>query len=206
MGTWLKANGGPPALVIVGVGLIFGWAPLGIAVTIVGAGMWLYAHESTGERLPTVSFERGDGWTIRLRPPARLGKKGLRDETAALVDDIRKLQIAWGRSNPADFAAAKLAAEAASALGADVLSTRSTYDQVVLDRLTGERRVASVASLRGRIAGVAASLAQRGLMDPAEADALAGRFLPSPDAASVRLAAVRELPTADRLEQLISQL
>jgi hypothetical protein len=42
---WLKANGGPPAIVIIGVGLYFGWHILGIAVVVIGAAMWLYSWQ-----------------------------------------------------------------------------------------------------------------------------------------------------------------
>jgi hypothetical protein len=45
---WLKANGGPPALIIVGIGLLFGFWPLGAALIVLGALMWL----NTSPRVP----------------------------------------------------------------------------------------------------------------------------------------------------------
>jgi hypothetical protein len=39
---WLKANGGPPALVVVGTGLVFAFWPVGVAFMVAGMGTWLY--------------------------------------------------------------------------------------------------------------------------------------------------------------------
>src|ERR1700737_2768213 len=53
---WLKANGGPPALVVVGIGLLFAFWPVGVAFVVVGGSMWLYGWR----RFPiTVSRRRG---------------------------------------------------------------------------------------------------------------------------------------------------
>lgn len=42
---WLKANGGAPAVVVLGVGLVFAFPPLGIGVIAVGLLMWIYGWE-----------------------------------------------------------------------------------------------------------------------------------------------------------------
>jgi hypothetical protein len=52
---WLKANGGAPAVVVVGIALVFAFWPLGVVVIVVGSAMWLYGWE----RFPlTVSRRR----------------------------------------------------------------------------------------------------------------------------------------------------
>jgi hypothetical protein len=51
---WLKANGGFPAFVVVGVGLAFAYWPLGLALIAIGLLGWLY----TWPRFP---------WTIGRR-------------------------------------------------------------------------------------------------------------------------------------------
>jgi hypothetical protein len=43
MGEWLKQNGGPPAIVVVGAGLVFAFWPVGVALIVVGVLMYLSA-------------------------------------------------------------------------------------------------------------------------------------------------------------------
>lgn len=42
---WGKANGGPPAVVVVGIGLVFAFWPLGVAFLALGLEMWIYRWE-----------------------------------------------------------------------------------------------------------------------------------------------------------------
>jgi hypothetical protein len=52
MRIWLKANGGPPAVVLVGAGLLALYRPLGIAVIVIGALMWAYSFKPIQQRIP----------------------------------------------------------------------------------------------------------------------------------------------------------
>jgi hypothetical protein len=45
MREWLKANGGPPAVVVLGVVLLFTFWPLGVVILCVGFALWLYRWE-----------------------------------------------------------------------------------------------------------------------------------------------------------------
>ena len=58
---WLKANGGFPAVVVVGVGLAFAYGPLGAAMIVVGLLGWMYSWSrfpvTVGRRHPQGSVD-----------------------------------------------------------------------------------------------------------------------------------------------------
>jgi hypothetical protein len=55
MSEWLKQNGGPPALVIVGIPLLFAFWPVGAAFMVVGLALWAYGQE----RFPLLVVRKG---------------------------------------------------------------------------------------------------------------------------------------------------
>jgi hypothetical protein len=42
MSQWLKANGGPPAVIILGIGFLFGNVYFGVVVMAIGVLLWCY--------------------------------------------------------------------------------------------------------------------------------------------------------------------
>jgi len=61
--------------------------------------LWIGGSKPVTSRLPRPSIERGDGLVIRVRPPEHGGKRRLRQETTALVKDVR----AFLKTQPAPY-------------------------------------------------------------------------------------------------------
>jgi hypothetical protein len=76
----------------------------------------------------------------------------------------------------------------------------------MLRGLTDDRRGSRPCKSSRSRARVVLEYADWGLPPEDRAATLASSFLPSPDAANVRLAAIRELPTADVLAELAARL
>jgi hypothetical protein len=76
MREWLRANGGPPALVIVGVPLLFAFWPLGAAFIVVGFALSLYRWE----RFPV---------RIARKRPNESASVGERRELLSLAEAVR---------------------------------------------------------------------------------------------------------------------
>lgn len=79
MREWLKANGGPPGLIVVGGGLSFAFWPLGVAVVALGIAMWL----NTWDRVPLVIVSRRSA-------------KATAQSDAAIVAEAKRLMKALG--------------------------------------------------------------------------------------------------------------
>ena len=79
MRTWLKANGGPPALIIVGLGFVFLFWPLGAGFLAVGSAMWLYSWKG----YPFTISRRA---TVALPPPDTRRLELLRQAHAVLTE------------------------------------------------------------------------------------------------------------------------
>ena len=77
--------------VVLGVGFqLTGWVShdLGYACFAIAIVWICLLPNAVSQRVPSVAVEHGDGFAIRIRPPARQGKRRLKRDTTNLVRDI----------------------------------------------------------------------------------------------------------------------
>ena len=131
-------------------------------------------EDALAKRRPTVRFGRHDGYPAVWVQPAASSRE-LRRRTLQLTHEIHAAQVAWARSDQSEVASAKRMAEAARAAG-----NESAQWHDYIGALTAARRADKEAALRTRVGAIADEYARRGLLDPAEAEALTQRFVGSP--------------------------
>jgi hypothetical protein len=88
----LKRTAGPGVAFLLGVGLqLSGWTVHWLGWILIGmAVVWAtFALPAVAERLPVFSWDRGgDGVVLRIRRPARSGRRRLRRDALALAGEI----------------------------------------------------------------------------------------------------------------------
>ena len=88
MREWVKANGGPLAVVVLGIALTAQSCYVGITMAVIGAVWYVASRRPVARRLPRVKMQRRSGaWSLEVRPPASRDKalKALRERRKHLL-------------------------------------------------------------------------------------------------------------------------
>ena len=158
---WLKANGGPPAVVILGVAVLTQSVLVGVILITIGLVLWIYAWGPVSSRLPSLGFERldqGSGVSIRFLPAEGGRKRRLQEEINSLAADMfaalksrpmgYEIQEHMEASRKMDAAADEAEKSAIWAEYDATMTARSAAEQAELQERFGARMINVVLELK----------------------------------------------------------
>jgi hypothetical protein len=94
MGTWLKANGGPPAIVVVGLGLIGLQPVVGATIAVIGAIWFALTLKPVQRRIPFTVVRKN------TLVEQRLSERALGERCLALLEELQDLLAEHRRADP----------------------------------------------------------------------------------------------------------